>query len=100
MKLIPINTQKRVNTQDSLGHGMDAVIMLALFMLAGFGLDRLFGTTPLFMIVMVVVGADGLFLKFKYRYEARMDELDEQRRAHTTENAAAQVAPADQEAAG
>jgi uncharacterized protein (UPF0333 family) len=52
------------------------------------------------MIVLVVVGAVGLFLKFKYRHEARMDELDEQRRAHTTENAAAQVAPADQEAAG
>jgi len=100
MKLIPINTQKRVNTQDSLGHGMDAVIMLALFMLAGFGLDRLFGTTPLFMIVMIVFGAVGLFLKFKYRYEARMDELDEQRRAHTTGNAVAQVAPVDREAAG
>jgi hypothetical protein len=52
------------------------------------------------MIVMIVVGAVGLFLKFKYRYEARMDELDEQRRAHTTGNAAAQGAPADREAAG
>ena len=55
MKLLPINTQKRVNTEDSLGHGMDAVIMLVLFLLAGFGLDRLFGTMPLFMIVMTVI---------------------------------------------
>ncbi len=80
MKLLPINTQKRVNTEDSLGHGMDAVIMLALFLLAGFGLDRLFGTMPVFMIAMTVLGSVGLFLKFKYRYEARMDELEAQRR--------------------
>ena len=87
MKLLPINTQKRVNTEDSLGHGMDAVIMLVLFLLAGFGLDRLFGTMPLFMIVMTVIGSVGLFLKFKYRYEARMDELDEQRRGPAARNA-------------
>jgi len=100
MKLLPINTQKRVNTEDSLGHGMDAVIMLVLFLLAGFGLDRLFGTTPLFMIVMTVIGSVGLFLKFKYRYEARMDELDEQRRGPAARNAAAPVTTADPEVAG
>lgn len=100
MKLLPINTQKRVNTEDSLGHGMDAVIMLVLFLLAGFGLDRLLGTTPLFMIVMTVIGSVGLFLKFKYRYEARMDELDEQRRGPSARNAAAPVTAADPEAAG
>ena len=100
MKLLPINTQKRVNTEDSLGHGMDAVIMLVLFLLAGFGLDRLFGTMPLFMIVMTVIGSVGLFLKFKYRYEARMDELDEQRREPAARNAAAQAAAVDPEAAG
>ena len=44
MKFLPINTSKRVNTGDSLGHGMDAVIMLAIFLLGGYGLDRLFGT--------------------------------------------------------
>ena len=100
MKLLPINTQKRVNTEDSLGHGMDAVIMLVLFLLAGFGLDRLFGTMPLFMIVMTVIGSVGLFLKFKYRYEARMDELDEQRRGSAARNTAAQVAAVDPEVAG
>jgi F0F1-type ATP synthase assembly protein I len=91
MKLLPINTQKRVNTEDSLGHGMDAVIMLVLFLLAGFGLDRFFGTTPIFMIVMTVIGSVGLFLKFKYSYEARMDELEEQRRGPAARNAAAQA---------
>ena len=53
MKLLPRPPKNvRVYSDDSLGHGMDAVIMLAIFLGAGFGLDRLFGTTPIFMIVM------------------------------------------------
>jgi len=94
MKLLPINPQKRVNTEDPLGHGMDAVIMLVLFLLAGFGLDRLFGTMPIFMIAMTLLGSVGLFLKFKYQYEARMDELEEQRRGPAARNAAAAAAAA------
>jgi len=78
MKLLPKNT--RVNREDSLGHGMDAVIMLTLFLAAGYGLDRLFGTMPVFMIVLTLVGAVGLFAKFFYRYSARMEQLEEIRR--------------------
>jgi ATP synthase protein I len=101
MKLLPINTQKRVNTEDSLGHGMDAVIMLVLFLLAGFGLDRLFGTMPIFMIAMTVLGSVGLFLKFKYSYDARMEEHEAKRRGPAARNAAAasDVDAADPEAA-
>ncbi len=95
MKFLPINTSKRVNTGDSLGHGMDAVIMLAIFLLAGYGLDRLFGTMPIFMIVMTVIGSVGLFLKFKYSYSARMDELEAQRRGPAATNDAAASANAD-----
>ena len=73
MKLLPRPPKNvRVNTDDSLGHGMDAVIMLAIFLGAGFGLDRLFGTMPVFMIVMTVLGAVGLFARFYYAY-ARAD---------------------------
>ena len=71
----------RVSTTDSLGHGMDAVIILILFLAAGFGLDRLFDTAPVFMIVMTLLGAIGLFATFKYRYEARMQEHEERRRS-------------------
>ena len=82
MKLLPRPPKNvRVNTEDSLGHGMDAVIMLAIFLGAGFGLDRLFGTTPIFMIVMTVVGSVGLFARIYYQYEAKMDEHDERRSA-------------------
>ena len=102
MKFLPINTQKRVNTEDSLGHGMDAVIMLAIFLLAGFGLDRLFGTMPVFMIAMTVLGSVGLFLKFKYSYEARMLEHEQERsgtgRKLENETGSTPGTPADPEA--
>ena len=82
MKLLKKNT--RVSTTDSLGHGMDAVIVIGLFLAGGFGLDRLFGTTPVFMIIMTLIGAVGLFATFRYRYEARMQELEAERTGRST----------------
>jgi F0F1-type ATP synthase assembly protein I len=79
MKLLP--KQTRVDTQDSLGLGIEAAIIAVLFLGVGYGLDRLFGTTPIFMIVLTVVGAVGLFAKWKYRYDDRMNELEAQRTA-------------------
>jgi ATP synthase protein I len=82
MKLLPRPPKNvRVNTDDSLGHGMDAVITLVIFLGVGFGLDRLFGTMPVFMIAMTVLGAVGLFARFYYQYAARMDEHDQRRLA-------------------
>jgi ATP synthase protein I len=82
MKFLPKPPRNvRVSTDDSLGHGMDAVGVLVLFLGLGWLLDRLFGTMPVFMIVMTVLAAVGLFAKFKYSYEQRMDELDSQRLA-------------------
>jgi len=81
MKILPTKKlrQTRLSPGDSLGHGMDAAILLALFLLAGFGLDRLFGTMPVFMIIMSILGAIGIFAKFKYNYEAKMDEHEANR---------------------
>jgi F0F1-type ATP synthase assembly protein I len=80
MKLLP-KQQPRVNTEDSVGLGIEAAVIIALFLGFGALLDWVFGTTPLFMIIMTIVGAIGLFAKLKYRYDDRMDELEEQRRA-------------------
>ena len=77
MKLIPTST--RVRRDDQLGRGMDAVFTLALFLGAGYLVDRWLGTTPLFMIVLVMIGAVGVFVSFKYRYDATMRHLEEQR---------------------
>lgn len=84
MKIFPLKKlqQTRLSPGDSLGHGMDAALLVALFLLAGFGLDRLFGTMPVFMIIMTVLGAIGIFAKFKYNYEAKMDEHEANRTAH------------------
>ncbi len=79
MKLL--NRQTRVNTEDPLGRGLDAVVVLVLFFGAGFGLDRLFGTTPVFMIAFTLLGGVGLFIKFKYSYDARMEQHEAERRA-------------------
>lgn len=79
MKLLPLKKTARVDTQDAMGQGMDAVVMIVLFLGAGYGLDRVFGTIPLFMILMTLLGSVGLFLKFKYRYEDRMNELEAER---------------------
>ena len=75
MKFLPTpTTDVRRGNDDSLGHGMDAVITLLLFMAVGFGIDSLVGTTPVFVIVMLVIGAVGLFVRFYYQYARRMNE--------------------------
>jgi Putative F0F1-ATPase subunit Ca2+/Mg2+ transporter len=79
MKLLP-KQQPRVNTEDSVGLGIEAAVIIALFLGIGYVLDRIFGTMPIFMIVMTVLGAIGLFAKLKYRYDDRMDELEAERR--------------------
>jgi len=85
MKLLP--KQTRADTQDGLGLGIEAAVITLLFFGVGFGLDRLFGTTPIFMIVLTVLGAVGLFAKWKYRYDDRMDELEAERSAKTAKTA-------------
>ena len=85
MNLLPKpRTDVRVNSEDALGLGMDAVIVIVLFFLAGFGLDSVFDTTPVFMIALTLLGAVGLFAKFWYRYSARMEQLEAERRRRST----------------
>ncbi len=77
MKLLPKHTQAK--TTEPLGHGVDAAFVVMLFFGFGFGLDKLVGTTPLFMIVCTVIGAVGVFVRFWYRYDARMVEHEQHR---------------------
>jgi ATP synthase protein I len=87
MKLLP--KQTRVDTQDSLGLGIEAAVIVVLFFGVGYGLDWLFGTTPVFMIVFTVLGAVGLFAKWKYRYDDRMSEHEAERAAKTADRSRA-----------
>ena len=87
MKLLP--QQTRVDTQDGLGLGIEAAVIMALFFGVGAGFDWLFGTRPLFMIAFTVLGAVGLFAKWKYRYDDRMNELEAERAAKVSDRSRA-----------
>jgi F0F1-type ATP synthase assembly protein I len=78
MKLL--RTQTRVNNEDALGVAIEFVVILGLFFLGGWALDRALGTIPLFMIAFSVLAGIGLFAKSKYRYDEKMDALEAQRR--------------------
>jgi F0F1-type ATP synthase assembly protein I len=73
-------TPKRVEPDDSVVQGMEAVFALVLFLGLGVLIDRWLDTTPVFTIVMMVVGAIGVFMRFKYAYIARMDRIEADRR--------------------
>lgn len=76
MKLLPTNPRVTTSPNDALGLGMDAALAVLLFFGIGYALDRWLGTTPWFMIGMVVLAAVGFFLKFKYRYDLEMNKLE------------------------
>ncbi len=78
MKLIPKNT--RVDPHGPMTLSLDVVVVMLLFLGGGYLLDRWLGTTPVFMIVLTLLAAVGLFMKFKLQYEAKMQALDEERR--------------------
>jgi F0F1-type ATP synthase assembly protein I len=65
-----------VEPDDSVVQGMEAVFVLVLFLGLGVLVDRWLGTAPLFTIGMTLLGAVGLFLKFKHSYIARMERLE------------------------
>src|SRR4051812_39416221 len=84
MKLSPQNLRApkaSTSSDDSFGRGMDAALTIALFFGIGFGLDYWLGTTPWFMIALTLLAAVGFFFSFKYRYDARMGELEAERAA-------------------
>jgi hypothetical protein len=68
-------------SDDVLGGGMEIALMVPIFLVLGWLLDRWLGTTPIFMIVMVVLGLIGVFCRLRYSYEAKMREHEAARRA-------------------
>ena len=61
---------------DSFVKGLEFALTLAIFAAMGYGLDRLAGTTPILIIVFVVLGLVGLVTKAYYAYEAKMRGFD------------------------
>jgi len=81
MKLLPSppSARRTMRADSSLGQGMDAALVVAVFLGVGFGLDRWVGTTPWMTIGCFALATIGLFYTWKSRYSARMDELQAQR---------------------
>ena len=77
------STPKRVEPDDSVVQGMEAVFALVLFLGLGVLIDRWLDTAPVFTIGMMLLGAVGVFFRFKYAYIARMDRLDADRRGRS-----------------
>lgn len=57
---------------DALTRAFEFAFISALFGVAGHGVDRWTGLTPLFTIIAVTIGFVGLFAALYYRYEADM----------------------------
>jgi ATP synthase protein I len=63
------------------GGGLEIALMVPIFLGLGYLLDRIFGTMPVFMIVMVVLGAIGVFMRLRYGYDQKMREHEAARMA-------------------
>lgn len=56
--------------------GFELVLSGVLFALAGVWLDRRFDTTPLFIIVLSILGFTGAVLNVYYRYKRDIERLE------------------------
>ena len=65
---------------DSLSRGMEIAGTTLIFFVLGWFLDRRLETTPLFMILLVVVAVVAQFVKLYYVYNAQMSQLEAERR--------------------
>jgi len=81
MKLLPPTPRVTGAGNTTSTQGMEAALTLLLFFMIGFALDRWLDTTPWLMIAMSMLGGIGLFVRFKYRYEADMERHEAERRA-------------------
>ena len=71
-------------TDDTLGTGIEAGIVLVVFAGCGYLLDRWLGLSPLLTIGLFAVGAIGLFYKFKADYDLQIEQLVRERRERSS----------------
>jgi len=61
---------------DALAMAFEMVMTPLLFGLGGYALDRWLGTSPVFTLILSVLGIIGMSAKMWYGYEARMQAHD------------------------
>lgn len=56
--------------------GYELVFSPLILALIGFGIDKLFGTVPVFTVLFAVLGLVGVVVKIYFNYRAEMQEHD------------------------
>jgi F0F1-type ATP synthase assembly protein I len=78
LKFLPTpRTEARIDTSVSRGTEMAGTVLV--FLLVGLALDTWLGTTPAFMIGLVVFSVVGQFVRTWYVYRDEMDRLQRER---------------------
>lgn len=71
------------SSNEGSGHGVELALLVLVYLLIGIGLDAWLNTQPIFTIALVLLAVIGQFVKTYYVYNARMNQL-EQERAEST----------------
>ncbi|MGY9073397.1 MAG: AtpZ/AtpI family protein [Acidimicrobiales bacterium] len=79
MRSIGLPRQKHSDVGDGLSKAFEIVVTPVLFGLLGFGLDRWLGSTPWLTAIFATVALAGKFAAEWFRYESKMDELQDER---------------------
>lgn len=76
--MFDLRTRQDLNRgfSDALGRGVDLALTPVVFGLLGWFIDRAAGTTPVFTIVVAVVGVLGTAVKIKLGYDRQMSTFD------------------------
>jgi len=56
--------------------GYELVFSPLILALIGFGIDKLFGTVPVFTVLFAVLGLIGVVVKIYFNYRAEMEQHD------------------------
>ena len=78
MKLLP-KPKAPAALDAGVSHGMELAGSVVVFFGIGFGIDVWLGTTPLFMIVLVLFAVVGQFIKMYYVYSSAMRHHEQKR---------------------
>lgn len=78
MKLLP-KPKAPIAMDSGVSRGMELAGSVVVFFGIGFGIDAWLGTTPLFMIALVLFAVVGNFVKTYYVYSSAMRHLEEKR---------------------
>lgn len=93
MKILPdpqrLKKSATAGGVDGIGEGTEIAVSILVFFGLGFIVDRLVGTTPVFMIAFSVFCAIGQFVRMWFGYDAKMRSLEADRARQVTAHQAA-----------